>query len=141
MKVAVRYYSRAGSTKKLAEALAQGIGVKAASITAPLTEPVDLLFIGGAPYVASQLAPQLRQFLHQLTAEQVKNIAVFSTSNWKMAIRKQAQRSLSDPKITVLEDSYQSRGSLGAINKSHPTPEECEQAVEFAKQVIEKLQK
>lgn len=140
MKIAVRYYSRAGSTKKLAEALAQGIGVKAASTATPLAEPVDLLFIGGAPYITSQLAPQLRQFLHQLTVDQVKHIAVFSTSNWKMAIRKQAQRSLADPKIDLLEDSFQSRGSLGAINKSHPTAEECDQVVAFAKRVIAQVQ-
>lgn len=52
MKKAVRYYSRLGSTKTIAEAIAQGAGVQAVSITEEpeLTEPVDVLFLGGAPY-------------------------------------------------------------------------------------------
>lgn len=65
MKVAVRYYSRGGNVKMLAEALARGAGVEAVSIDAPngpLTEPVDILFIGGAIY-NFLLDPKLKQYI------------------------------------------------------------------------------
>ena len=53
MKTAVRYDSRSGNTKALAEALARAAKVSAVPVDDPkaaLTEPVDLLFIGGALY-------------------------------------------------------------------------------------------
>lgn len=65
MNVAVRYYSRGGNVKALAEALAKGAGVEAISIDdprGPLTEPVDILFIGGAIY-NFQIAPELKQYI------------------------------------------------------------------------------
>ena len=50
MKVAVRYQTRGGNTKAVAEAIAKAAGVKAKPIDAPISEPVDLLFIGGGVY-------------------------------------------------------------------------------------------
>ena len=50
---AVRYYSRSGNTKLVADAIADAIHVKAVSVDqadAPLTEKADVLFIGGALY-------------------------------------------------------------------------------------------
>ena len=69
MKKAVRYYSRLGSTKTIAEAIAQGAGVRAVSITEEpeLTEPVDVLFLGGAPY-ANIMAPELKAYAEKAQA-------------------------------------------------------------------------
>ena len=43
MKIAVRYYTKTGNTKRLAEAVAEAIGAEALPITAPVTEKVDIL--------------------------------------------------------------------------------------------------
>ena len=48
MKTAVRYYTKTGNTKRLAEAIAQAAGVDAQPISVPLTEPVDILFLGNS---------------------------------------------------------------------------------------------
>ena len=53
MKVQVRYYSRSGNTKILAEAIAKGVNTKAISIddsNALINDKTDVLFIGGALY-------------------------------------------------------------------------------------------
>ncbi len=53
MNIAVRYYSRSGNTKLLAEAIAKGVGVEAISVDAAnskIEKEVDVLFIGGALY-------------------------------------------------------------------------------------------
>lgn len=53
MNCAVRYYSRSGNTKLVADAIAKAAGVKAVSTDsseAQICEPVDVLFIGGALY-------------------------------------------------------------------------------------------
>ena len=46
MKIAVRYFSRGGNTKKLADAIAKAVGVDAETTSVPLTEDVDILFLG-----------------------------------------------------------------------------------------------
>ena len=38
MKIAVRYYSRGGNTKKLADAIAKAVGVEALTADTPLKE-------------------------------------------------------------------------------------------------------
>ncbi|MBQ3427710.1 MAG: hypothetical protein IJH37_11310 [Clostridia bacterium] len=48
MNIAVRYYSRSGNTKAVAEAIAKAVNVDAVSVEKPeaqITEPVDVLFI------------------------------------------------------------------------------------------------
>lgn len=46
MKIAVRYYTKTGNTKRMAEAVAKAVGVEALPISTPITEPVDILFLG-----------------------------------------------------------------------------------------------
>lgn len=82
MHTAVRYYSRSGNTKALADAIAEGAGVKALSVDdkdAPLTEKVDVLFVGGALY-AYGLDNHLKTYLASLDASKVGKAVVFSTS-------------------------------------------------------------
>ena len=52
MKAAVRYYSKTGNTKKLAEAIASAIGVTAKGVDQLLEEDVDILFICNSVYWA-----------------------------------------------------------------------------------------
>ena len=42
MKIAVRYYSRSGNTRKLAEAIAKAVNVEAKTTDEPLDEDVDI---------------------------------------------------------------------------------------------------
>lgn len=83
METAVRYYSKLGNTKKIAEAIAEETGVKAVSVTEEpdLTEYVDVLFLGGAPY-ANTMAPQLREYAERLTSDKIGRVVLFTTSNW-----------------------------------------------------------
>ena len=44
MSFAVRYYTKTGNTKRLADAIAKELGVEALPISEPVTEKVDILF-------------------------------------------------------------------------------------------------
>lgn len=82
MNIAIRYYSRSGNTRALAEAIAKGAGVPALSVDAPdaaIREPVDLLYLGGALY-AYGLDAHIKDFLRTLDKAKVKKAVVFSTS-------------------------------------------------------------
>lgn len=79
---AVRYYSRGGNTKLVADAIAEGAGVQAISVDQPdaqLKEDVDTLFIGGALY-AYGIDKKLKAYIEALDASHVKKAYVFSTS-------------------------------------------------------------
>lgn len=79
MKIAVRYQSRGGNTKAVAEAIAKAAGVKAEPISTPFTRPVDLLFIGGGVY-GWDIDPTLVKWLETLDPNKVKTIAAYSTA-------------------------------------------------------------
>ena len=83
MKKAIRYFSKMGNTKAIAEAIAAGAGVQAVSITdePSLTEYVDILYLGGAPY-ANLMAPELKAYAEKLEKSQVGRVRLFTTSNW-----------------------------------------------------------
>ncbi|SDZ89837.1 Flavodoxin domain-containing protein [Pseudobutyrivibrio sp. ACV-2] len=80
--VAVRYYSKSGNTKLLAEAIAKGAGVIPISVdddSAKITEDIDVLFIGGALY-AYGLDKEMNNYLAGIDGKKVKKAVVFSTS-------------------------------------------------------------
>ena len=78
MKIAVRYQSRGGNTKAVAEAIAKAAGIKAEPIDIPLDAAVDVLFVGGGVY-AWTIDSSLKGYLNTLNQDTVKSIAAFST--------------------------------------------------------------
>lgn len=79
MKIAVRYQSRGGNTKAVAEIIANIVGVTAESIAVPLFEPIDILFVGGGAY-AHTIDDELRDYLARIDTKAVKTVAAFSTA-------------------------------------------------------------
>ena len=106
MKKAVRYFSKLGNTRTIAEAIAEGAGVTAVSITdAPqLTEYVDILYLGGAPYV-NIMAPELKTYAENLDASKVGKVVLFTTSNWSKRTVLALKKLLRKKGFTV-EDEY-----------------------------------
>ncbi|MFA0814443.1 MAG: flavodoxin family protein [Anaerofustis sp.] len=137
MNIKVCYYSETGNTKKIAECIADALGVQAEAITdATAVEQVDLLFVGGFLRAFTLVRPT-KQLLKSLSdASQTKNIAVFSTSASGKGIRKYADKYLKKTNIRILGDF----ACLGAYMKSNPgSPNEsdCAHAAEFAGKILE----
>ncbi len=107
MKKAVRYYSRLGNTKTIAEAIAAGAGVEAVSITdePALTAPVDVLFLGGAPY-ANIMAPELRAYAEKLDPGLVGRVVLFTTSNWSRRTVLALKKLLREKGIAVADEYF-----------------------------------
>ena len=87
MDIAVRYYTKTGNTKRLAEAVAEAVGVKALPISAAIEEPVDILFLGNS-YYAFSIDPEVRDFIRALDKNKVGKIVNFGSaamlnSTWK----------------------------------------------------------
>ena len=64
MKTAIRYFTRSGNTKKLADAIAGAVGVPALTVAEPLREPVDTLFLG-CSYYAFDVDGAVKDFVAQ----------------------------------------------------------------------------
>ncbi|MCL2125716.1 MAG: flavodoxin domain-containing protein [Oscillospiraceae bacterium] len=78
MNIAVRYQSRGGNSKAVAEAIAKEAGVIASPLDVPLDRLIDLLFIGGGIY-AWNIDNELRAYLQNLDPNAVKSVAAFTT--------------------------------------------------------------
>ena len=76
---AVRYYTKTGNTKKLALAIAQALGVEALPISEPVSEAVDLLFLGNS-YYAFSIDPEVRDFIRALDPKLVGKLVNFGSA-------------------------------------------------------------
>ena len=123
MSTAVRYYSRSGNTKALAEAIAQAVGTQAISAdasNAALDAPVDVLFVGGALY-AYGIDSHLRDYLKTLKAGDAKQAAVFSTSWISKHAIELMKKALSEAGIPVANDVLYVRGKPGTAQLAEAT--------------------
>ena len=107
MNKAVRYYSKLGNTKTIAEAIAEGAGTTAVSITdePELKEYTNILFLGGAPY-ANIMAPELRTYAEKLTPEKVGKVVLFTTSNWSRRTVYALRKILREKNIDVADEHF-----------------------------------
>ncbi|MBQ9610578.1 MAG: flavodoxin family protein [Lachnospiraceae bacterium] len=130
MRVAVRYYSRTGNTKAVAEAIAKTAGVAAVSVDtdeAAIKEPIDILFIGGALY-AYGLDNHLKEYLATLKKDDVKKAVVFSTSWLSKHSIDLIKRSLTDAGIPVEAETF--------YLKSKEVNDKLKTAEEFASKFV-----
>ena len=94
MKIAVRYYSRTGNTKKLAEAVAKAIHVEAKTTDEPLREDVDILFLGSSVY-ANGVDGKIKMFIQNLNVK-VGKVVNFSTAALVKSTYKQVGKLLAE---------------------------------------------
>ena len=78
MKVAVRYYTRSGNTKKLADVIAKTVSCEAKDVTVSLTEKVDILFLG-CSYYAFDVDEAVKRFILE-NKQNIGKIVCFGTS-------------------------------------------------------------
>ncbi len=108
MNAAVRYFSRTGNTRKVAEYMAEAVGVNAVSVDAAdaaLTEKVDVLYIGGALY-AYGIDNELKKYLDTLSSDKVGKAVVFSTSWISKHALDLIKKALIEKGIKVEEETY-----------------------------------
>jgi flavodoxin len=137
MKIAVKYFSRSGNTKKLAETIAQAVGLTATPISAPVAKPVDLLILGGSVY-GFGVDNALKTFIGELTPELVKKVAVFSTSAVVSSAYPYIKKLVEAKGISMASQEYHCRGSFGPLHKNRPNEEDLKAAAAFAKNVAKR---
>ena len=105
MKTAVRYYSRTGNTKVIAEAIAPVAGCQAESIEVPLEGMTDILFLGGALYWG-KIPRTLKEYIKSLSPHRVKYVAVFTTAGILESASEIYKVFLRYHDLKVMKDTY-----------------------------------
>ena len=132
MKAAVRYYTKTGNTKRLAEAMADALGVQALPITEPVTEKVDVLFLGNS-YYAFTIDPEVRAFVRSLDKSKIGRIVNFGSAALLNSTYKKVKAEADRLGIPMDEREFHCKGEFKAMHKGRPNSEDLAAAAAFAK--------
>ena len=138
MKIAVRYYSRSGNTKALAEAIAKAADTAAVSVDAPeapIREPVDLLFLGNS-YYAFSIDPEVRRFVQSLDKNKVGKIVNFGSAAMLNSTYKKVKAEADKAGIPMDEHEFHCKGEFKGLHKGRPNAADLAAAADFAKGII-----
>ena len=136
MKIAVRYYTKTGNTKRLAEAVAEAVGTEALPLSSSIEDPVDILFLGNS-YYAFSIDPEVRAFIRQLDKNKVGRIVNFGSAAMLNSTYKKVKAEAAKVGIPVDEREFHCKGEFKGIHKGRPNEEDLRTAAEFAKSIIQ----
>ena len=134
MKVAIRYYTKTGNTKKLAEAIGSAINVEAKTVDEPLTEDVDILFLGSAVYAAG-IDSAIKDFIANINVN-VGEVVNFSSAALIESTYSQVKKQVEAKGLKMSENEFHCRGAFKFVHRGRPNDEDLKNAQEFAKRII-----
>lgn len=136
MKVDIIYSSVTGHSKKIASAIADKLNVTAYDIKEnPAIENCDLMYIVSGIY-GGNCSPKLLEFVQKLSPQQVKKVALL-TSSTKMMPQNTVRDTLVSNGIDVLTEEYLCKGSFLFLACSHPNRDDITGAVKFAEKFVQ----
>lgn len=134
MNIQVRFYTRSGNTKKLADAIAREIGVKAESVAVPLTEKADILFLG-CSYYAFDVDESIKSFIAE-NSQYISKIVCFGTSAMMKSVYKPMKKVAAQAGVSIAAEDFHCRGEFKAFHKGRPDENDLKNAAEFARKFI-----
>ena len=135
MNIAVRYYTKTGNTKRLAEAVAKAVGAEALPISTPISEPVDILFLGNS-YYAFSIDPEVRNFIRSLDKSKVGRIVNFGSAAMLNSTWKKVKAEADKAGIKMDKREFHCRGEFKGLHKGRPNADDLAAAADFAKTIV-----
>ena len=135
MKIAVRYFTKSGNTKKVAEAIAKTLGVDALPIDGGLPKDVDILFLGSSVY-AGGVDKKVKDFINELDVP-VKEIVNFSTAAIIKSTYDQMKKLTKSKGLKLSEKEFHCRGSFAVMHRNRPNTDDLKNAEDFARSFIQ----
>ena len=137
MRTEVRYFSRNGGTKKLAEAIAAAVDTEAKGVDTPLDKYADVVFLGSSVY-GGKADPAVTQFVRQ-NGKNIGKIVVFGSACTSKSTYPQIKAVAADCGVKTAEMFFQCKGAFWLFNKGRPNDKDCADAAEFARKQIKIL--
>ncbi|MBQ7541365.1 MAG: flavodoxin [Clostridia bacterium] len=135
MRVAVRYYTKTGNTKRLAQAVASAVNAQAQPISVPVDEPVDILFLGNS-YYAFSIDPEVRDFIRSLDKEKVGRIVNFGSAAMLNSTWKKVKAEADKVGIPMDTREFHCKGEFKGLHKGRPNEADMDAAAAFAKSLL-----
>ncbi len=137
MKTAIRYFtkSKKGNTRKLANAVAEAIGVEALDVSNDLTERVDRLFLINAMYGAN-IDGEVKDFLAR-NKDSIGQVVNMNTSASGLSTWKTVKKTTDSLGIALSDREFHCAASWIFINKGLPSEADLEKAKQLAKAMLE----
>ena len=134
MKYAVRFYTRSGNTKKLADVVAKTASVEAKDVTVPLEEKADILFLG-CSYYAFDVDEAVKKFIAE-NKDNIGKIVCFGTSAMMKSMKKPISKVADTVGVSVAQEEFHCRGQFGEIHKNRPNAADLEEISAFTKKIM-----
>lgn len=131
MKMAVRYFTKTGNTKKLADQMAATLKCEVADIEKPVKEATDVLFLGASIYYAG-IDKQMKEYLRSLDSTLIKKVVIFGTSAIKGSSYNEMKKILDSKNIKVDDNYFYCPGEFTVLHKSRPNAEDLKAVSVFA---------
>ena len=134
MRVEVRYFTKNGGTKRLAEAIGKAVGAPAQSLEEPMEKYADIVFLGSSVY-GGKPAPEVTQFV-RANAKNIGKIVVFGSACTGKSTYPVIKAAAADCGVKSAEMFFQCKGAFWFLNKGRPNDKDCADAADFAQKQI-----
>ena len=136
MNIAVRYFTRSGNTKKLADEIAKTVSCEAKDVSISLTEKVDILFLG-CSYYAFDVDEAVKKFIVN-NKDSIGKIVCFGTSAMMKSMKKPLRKVADTVGVAVADEEFHCRGEFAKIHKGRPNEKDLADVSAFVTKVITK---
>ena len=137
MRVDVRYFSKNGGTRKLAEAIGNAVGAEAKGVETPLEKYADVVFLGSSVY-GGKPDPAVLSFI-SANAKNIGKIVVFGSACTSKSTYPAIKSAAAGNAVNTAEMFFQCKGEFLFLNKGRPNAQDCADAAEFARKQVKLL--
>lgn len=135
MNAAIRYFSKFGHSAEMAKAVGQVVGVAPQTVDTPVSEPVDVLYLGSG-VMLGKISSDMAGFIRTLTPDKVRRVICFGSCAIIKSPVPQMRALLEKQGITVDERSFTCRGSMGPLHAGHPNKQDLENLRTFVQSTL-----
>ncbi|MBR4457971.1 MAG: flavodoxin family protein [Clostridia bacterium] len=128
--IAIRYFSRTGHSKQLAEAIGEALNLPALDIESGLEKPVDMLFLCNGMY-AARIDGKLKDFL-VANGEKCGEIINVCTSASGRSTRSQLEKLAEKHSFRLSGKEFCCKGAFHFLAKGRPDADDLKAAAAFA---------
>lgn len=134
MNIEIRYYTKSGHTKKLADAIADELNIPAKTINEEITEDVDILFLGSSIY-GNSIDPALTTFFNNINVN-IGLIVNFSTAGSIESTYDKIKELADLYEIPISSKEFHCPGEFVGMNIGRPNSSDVENIKEFVHNFI-----
>ena len=134
MKIEIRYFTKTGNTKKLAEAIAQELNIEAQELSAPLSEKTDILFLCNSVYWAGADS-SVKKFIAE-NKSKIGLLVNVSTAAMIESTYAQIKKIAEKEGVKLSDKEFHCRGKFTALHSGHPDEADIADVKAFAGKVI-----